>query len=248
VEDEASTPLNIDVHAAIATVLGSLPEIRELGEQLSKLPGLQETLDELEDYAFAAGEANSRYVTALTPKEDIVALNEEAVKLRETFRLDAIALVHRGLVDPERLSGFTGHVGYKNVGFELIDWANVMRDSWKDIAGRTALTIEEVQHAKEVGEQLVVAAGHREQIRELAADAARIRQKALALLVRTYDEVRRGVHFVRWHEEDAGTLAPTLYAGRSRKRTEASEGEGGAESAAPAPGIAPGIPASPFPG
>jgi hypothetical protein len=66
-------------------------------------------------------------------EEDIVAMNEEAMRIRETFRSDTTALANRGLIDRARLAGFKGLVGYKNVAFELIDCANLMRDCWARI-------------------------------------------------------------------------------------------------------------------
>jgi len=45
------------------------------------------------------------------------------------------------------------------------------------------------------------------------------------LVVNTYDEVRRAVHYLRWREGDAEEIAPSLYSGRRRrsKRDEDSE-------------------------
>lgn len=221
VPDDELRPLPLDVHATVATVLGALPEIRNLRDEMGKLAYLNLSfVDAVEDYAEATSEANSRYVTALTPAEDIVALNDAAVKMRETIRSDATALANRGLIDPARLTPFKGLVGYKNVGFELMDWATLMRDSWASINGKTALTAQEVQNAKHLGERLVRAAGLREQAPAVLADVARIRRQALSLLVDAYDEVRRGVLFLRWHQDDAETIAPSLYAGRGHKQSD----------------------------
>src|SRR5262249_1799898 len=129
VTDDEFVRLNLDVHATVATILGALPEIKELRSDMSGLPGLnQDYVDALEDYALATGEANSRFVVATTPPEDINALNEEAMALRETLKSDATALAHRGLIAQERLGPFKGLVGFKNVAFELVDWANLLRD------------------------------------------------------------------------------------------------------------------------
>jgi hypothetical protein len=156
----------------------------------------------------------------MRPPEDIVALNAEAIAMRETLRSDATALANRGLIAREQLATFQGLVGYKNVGFDLIDWANVMRDHWNAIQGKTALTAAEVQKAKELGVRLVRAAGLREQAPQFQAEAARIRQQALTLLLNAYDETRRAIGYLRWHEKDAEAIAPSLYAGRIRKPAE----------------------------
>lgn len=236
VREEDLLTVNLDVHGAVATVLGALPEILALRNEISKLPQVDvSVVDSLEDYAMAAGEANSRYATAIAPQEDILALNEEALKLRETLRSDATALAHRGLIDPARLTAFKGLIGYKNVAFELIDWANLIQDCWARIQGKTALTPEELAHAKSVGERLVRAAGLREQGPAVVVEAARIRQQAFTLLVKAYDEVRRGVVFLRWKERDADRIALSLYAGKVRAKREDNETPPQEPPQAPAP-------------
>jgi len=224
VEDDDLAPLNLDVHAAVTTVLGSIPEIRQLAGAIEALPGNGPgSVDALEDYAHAVGEASSLYATAAAAGENIAALNEVAVKMRELIRSDAHALATRGLIDRARLAPFKGLVGYKNVAFELIDWANLMRDCWSAIEGKTALTAEEIAEAKELGTRLVHAVGLREQGPAQLSEAARTRQQAVTLLVRAYDQIRRTVVFLRWNEGDADAIAPSLYAGRSRHRKDADE-------------------------
>jgi hypothetical protein len=233
VPDHELVPVNLDMHGAVTTVLGLLSEIGALRDRVRKLSELdQAVVDGLEEYALAAGEANSRYATAIAPHEDIVALNEEAIRLREILRSDATALATRGLIDPARIAQFKGLTGYKNVAFELIDWTNLLRDCWPTIRGKTALTVEEVRRAKDVAIRLVRATGQREQGPAVVAEASRLRQQALTLLMNSYDQVRRAVTFLRWNEGDADTIAPSLYAGRQRSKATAPDSP-------PAPGTAP---------
>ncbi len=206
---------NVSINGSITTILGALPEIMALRPEIAKLPQIdQKLVDGLGDYARAAGEANSRYAIAMGPESDLLDLYDEASREREVIRSDASALATRGLIDPARLSSFKGLIGYKNVAFELIDWANLMHEVWPKIEGKTALTEAEIQHAKEIGEKLVVAAGLREQGPAVVQDVARVRDQAFTLMMRAYNEVRRAVTFLRWQQGDADTIAPSLYAGR----------------------------------
>lgn len=97
----------------------------------------------------------------------------------------------------------------------------------------------------QLGERLVRAAGVRDQAPAAVADVALIRQHALALLVNAYDEVRRGVSFLRWREGDVETIAPSLYTGRPRRKTsDPADGVAG-NGATQAPGTqGPAAPAS----
>ena len=228
VPDDQISHNNLDTHAAVTTILGALPEIRALREEMARVPQLDIGLvDALEDHAKATGQANSLYTIATTPKEDLVALNAAAMKERDVLRTDCLALATRGLLDRDRLAPFKNLVGYKNVAFELIDYANLLKECWAAIEGKTALTAEEIAEAKGIGMRLVEAAGLREQAPIVAAEAAKIRHQALTLLARAYDEVRRAVIFLRWKDDDADTIAPSLYAGRG--------GKGRPDAQAPAP-------------
>ena len=215
VPDSELVAVNIDVEVAVTTVLGTLPEVMALRDQMAKLPNFDmKDVDALEEYAEATGEANSRYVTATTPPAELLKMDAQARALRETLHSDAIALANRGLIDKARLAPFTGNVGYRNVAFELLDWANLLRDCWETIQGKTALTAPEIQSAKLLAEKLIRAVGLKEQGPAIVAETAQIRQRAFTLMVKAYDQTRRGVAFLRWEEGDLDTIAPSLYAGR----------------------------------
>ena len=220
VPEEQLVPFTLDLSTAVTTVRGALPEILAHREEMRKLVGLdQRLIDGLEDYALAAAEANALYDVAIPPREDIAALNQEALALRERFRDDVVALAGRGLIDRARLTPFKGLVGYKNVAFELVDYVTLLWEAWPEIQGKTAVTLEELEKAKQLGEHLTLLAGLRDQAPAVAAEAARVRKQALALLVRSYDEVRRALSFLRWREDDGDSIAPSLYT-RSRKRAD----------------------------
>jgi len=239
-DGELSKVPPVDVHAAVSTVVGALPAIHALRESMAALPSLNARLvDGLEDYAWATSEANGRYEHASAPSEDLGPLLEEAMKVRETFRLDALSLAHRGFIEQERLTAFKGLTGYKNVAFDLMDWAFVLRECWPSIQGKSALSAEEIDAAAKLGERLLAQASLREQQPERIAKAARIRQQAMTLLVTAYDEVRRALTYLRWQEDDVETIAPSLFLkGKRRSAKENPEGATGtppaAQPAAPA--------------
>jgi hypothetical protein len=224
VADDALAPLNIDIRTAIMTVLGALREIANHQEAISALSWIdQDKIAGLREYTMAAMEAQSRWSLAMTPPDDIVELNGKALAMRDLLRSDARLLAKRGLIAPELLARFKGHIGYKNVGFELIRWADLMRDCWSAIHDRTPTTEAEVQGAKKLGERLIYAAGFREQAPVVQGEAAKLRQQAFTLMLNAYDETRRAITFLRWHEGDAESIAPSLYAGRKRSVAIAQE-------------------------
>ncbi len=77
--------------------------------------------------------------------------------------------------------------------------ARGFRERWADIQGKTVLTEAELDRAEMINEQLITAIGVREQTPSVVAAAQLERQRAFTLAAKTYDEVRRGVQFLRYH-------------------------------------------------
>src|SRR5688500_269126 len=60
------------------------------------------------------------------------------------------------------------------------------------------------------------------------------RKRAYTLLVRSYNEVRRVISFLRWHDGDAEDIAPSLHtAGRAARRSDEEAAEEPEPAAAP---------------
>src|SRR5262249_43656103 len=73
-----------------------------------------------------------------------------------------------------------------------------------------------IQAAKDLGAQLFEAAGLRDVASANVAETTRIRQQAYSLLSRAYTETRRCIQYLRFHEGDAESIAPSFFTGRSR--------------------------------
>ena len=234
--------INLDVPSAVATVLGAVPEIRKLLEAAASLTELDLTrVAKLEDYALALGYAHAVYRAASEPNNDVTDIAAEALTVRDTLYMDAIALGHRRLLDQNRLARLRSNAGYKNIAFDVLGLVALLREHWAVIQDKTAVRYHELEAAERLADRLITAVGLREQgpVALTAAVAARLR--AYTLFLRSYDEARRAVQYLRWHQGDADTIAPSLYAGRaSRKRPMEPIAQGGTSGA-------PTTPASPAP-
>ena len=103
----------------------------------------------------------------------------------------------------------------------LIALATVFRSNWDQIKGKTGLGEETIERAGAIGVELLQALGSKDVSRPLDGDAARsadIRARALTLLVKRYDQVRRAVEYLRWDEGDANEIAPSIYLFRRGRR------------------------------
>lgn len=245
-ELDALTPeqlvtVNLEVTAAVATILGALPEIKRLRERMVKeLPAFDiARFDKLQDYAEALVFAQGKYQFANQPVGALEQLAAESVKLREKLVVNAQALALAGLFEASNLEHLKGANGYKNIAQDLQALSTALREAWPTIQGKSTLVEEDVRAASRAALQLTRIVGLREQGPVLLAAASELRTRAFTVVLETYEEARLAVAYLRRREDDADSIAPSLYPGKARRRTvEAPAAPAPAGSAAPAPSSA----------
>jgi hypothetical protein len=212
--------VNVDVPKAITTVLGAMPEVAALRPRVvAELPKFDiAKFDRLEDYALALGHAQAVYLAASEPQEALPELAEQAFKTREQLASDAAALSNRGFIDGKKLAELKGGTGYRAVAFDLFALVTMLREKWSVISSKTALSPAELDSAEKLADRIITAVGVREQAPAIVGEASEKRQRAFTLFVNAYDDVRRAVAFLRWHEADGETIAPSIYGGRNGSR------------------------------
>ncbi len=238
-------PVNLDVQLAITTVLGVMPRLDSLRAEIAAtFPAEQvEPFEKAEAYARALAYAQTVYLAASTPTEALPALAERATKSRDLLLSDAKALAHRGLIDAKPLADLKGAIGYLNIASDLGVLVRILRERWTVIASKSAIQSSEIDEAEQIFEQITMAYAERSRQSTKVADAADDRQRAFTLLLKTYDQVRRAVTYLRWEKGDAEKFAPSLWAGRGGRGSN-SEPPARPE---PQPPIAPPAPVTPPP-
>lgn len=242
-------PISLEISQAVATVFGVLPEVQALRPAIAALSPNYDLapLDKLEAYTIGLNEAHGRYLTATRPSEELAHVMEEATSLRATLLSDATSLVNRGLLDPKRLTQLKGVVGYRNVSLDLNLLVQALRPNLAVFAGKSAVTEAELDRAARLQQRLLRLVGEKEQSAPATVEATEVRQRAYTCFMRAYDHVRRAVHFLRWKEEDADSITPSLFAGRTRRKgadvpapVQAADGAQAAAGGAAAGGVAAG--------
>jgi hypothetical protein len=228
--------INIDIPTGVSVVLGALPAIRPLRDDIAtELPKFPIALfDKLETYALAAWYAHLVALPGPAGNKQIKDLLEEAAPLRANLLADAEALARRGLLPVQTVAEIRAGHGHVDTANDLVALAALFSSSWSDIQGKTAATQTEVQQAALLGPQLLAALGVRDQGRVAPREAAERRTRTFSLMVRAYDQTRRAVSYLRWDEGDADSLAPSLYKGRGGRPASDSNGTAAPE-ASPAP-------------
>jgi hypothetical protein len=218
------TQVNLDLQAATGTILGVLPEVMALREQLIKeLPSFDITLlDKLEDYALALRFAHAAYQTATKPPDDLQELADEATARRQRLLADATALSFHGLVDPRKLESLKGANGIKNIAQDLQMLSHILQESWPEIQGKCGTTAEDLQAASRMGTRLTRIVGLREQGPLQEPAVVEQRDRVFKLTMRAYDETRAAVAYVRRRIGDVDSIMPSLYknSGKARPRSD----------------------------
>jgi hypothetical protein len=196
-----------------------LPSLEPLRSQFATLPGFElARFDKLRDYALALGHTHFMHRIAAGHSDAPRKLASELAKMRDVFRADATALASRRLLERARLTKLRRSTGFQDLAFEVLALVLLLREHWERIEKRTAIQLEELDYASELAEKLIVAVGRRAHAPAAIDAAAELRQRAFTLLAATYEEVRRAVAYLRWHEEDADFFAPSLFAQRRKRR------------------------------
>ncbi len=213
-------PVNVDVPRAVTIALGAAPRIAALrAEILAAVPRTKvESIDGLETYAFAAYYAH--LVALPTPKTESEkkALLDEASPLRKDLLVAAEALAAKGLVDGALVAKIRSGTGRTDAAGDLIALASLFTSVWPRVEDKTAVTAEEVERAGSLGARLLVALSRDALPSANEETPGELRARTFTLLVRHYDECRRAIGYVRYHEDDADAIAPSLFARGPRAR------------------------------
>lgn len=241
IPDSELVAIRADLIGAGSTAMGALPAIERHRAAIVATFGGEGTdaLAAVQPAAQAAMLAQGEYLAASDPDLEVDAKALRAKK--ELFETVAGASKKRAIVDKKQLTRLVGGQAYDDlVGdcLALVSWFDAHRDV---ISEHSKVTRDDLAAFRADAFRFVQRVAERDGVRAGTDPVAIARTRAFTYLVRVWDQVRKLVTFVRWHEGDADLIAPSFYAGRTRG--------GDAEPEVPATpnDIAPGLPgASPF--
>jgi hypothetical protein len=212
-------PINVDIPLSITIVKGAQPLLVTLREEIKKkIPSFDlAQFDLIPTYAEGLAYAHTELLAAAKPIEDLPKLAARAIEIRDLFQTDAGALVKRGLIEAASIADLKGTTGYLNVVSDVAVLARILRERWSTIEGKTGVKYRELLEAESLYERFMDAYGEREQQGVKVAAATEQRQRAFTLMMNAYDEARRAVSWLRWHEDDVDKFAPSPSGNRPRK-------------------------------
>lgn len=216
-------PINLAVGGVVQTVLGTIPALRPLRGELQTLgPFDLRVFDKLHDYALALGHTHAQHRCANgTPDTSLV---KQLIATRERFHAEARVLVLRGILDGARVNVLRSGNSHQGIAYDVIGLCQLFLAAWDQFGGRSLLDREEIERARLAANQLVQLLAARQQRPNANTAITELRQKAYTLLIRSYNEVRAAIAFIRYKEGDVDDIIPSLYA-RRRKRQPAKRGK-----------------------
>jgi hypothetical protein len=217
---DALVMINVEIPQATITVRGCLEALQRLRPEVA---GAFNTLDlaqydKIERYTLALMQAHSEYLATARPAAPAPLLTQQLKVLRLVLLSDLGAVVQRKLIDGSHLDGLRGSNGSKNTATDVLTMCALVRDKWSVLEGRTAITMRDVEHAEVLADELHAALARIAQADGAVAAAAELRLRVYTLFFNAYGQARRAIAFLRWSEGDADELAPSLLAGRQKRK------------------------------
>ncbi|MGC4063432.1 MAG: hypothetical protein QM784_02010 [Polyangiaceae bacterium] len=204
--------INVDVDKVISFAMAGAKRLQAFEADLRALQGFPvEQFDSLADYTLALYSAHLRYKFLTRPTEQLPALNKAATRWRAVLLADAKSLIERQLIKAERLKPLAGHHGYRNIANDLAGLAQIFKSEWEHIQSHTWLKPSDIEAVSQLALKLTGAIADRTQPSAQLEAAIDVQARMFTLLYDAYDEIRRGMHNLRWHYRDADDIVPSFY-------------------------------------
>jgi hypothetical protein len=213
---------NLSMERAARRGLAVSERLRPLLPALAGLPDLDHhAVETMPSYALAVLHAHDLATEAPPPGTQLVALLQEATPLRELMLRGAELLALAGYVSGERVAAIRSGQGYADTADDLQALGRLYHETWGRVHDKVPVTKDMVARALTLSTELNVVLGGREIDDEdpliERSNPAHVRAQAFTLFLRAYDECRRGVTYLRWHDGDAAAIVPSLYPRRGRR-------------------------------
>jgi hypothetical protein len=225
-EEDIERQPKVDASVAAEAVIGCAPQIASQRAALVARFGAEAgtLVDELLTVARATKQADVE-LTAAAASGDLSGLETELRAEHALLLTDGQSLANRKLLDPQRLEPARSTLGYRTLIHNTLVLVSLLREQWGDIKDFTPIKEADLERAEAKALHMLTVLGERE-AGTTRVPAAELRFRALSALVHHYDEIRRMVSFVRWHEGDADEIAPSLYVRRPGRRARDGEPDG----------------------
>ena len=211
-ERDRLATVNIDVPRTVAIVLAAWARAQPYREQIATLPGLAVArIDALETYALAAWHAHLLSQTD-TQRVALRQVTDEARRAYKRMRAVLEYLVAWEFVGGAELGELTAPNGAQQLAGALRLATTLVRAHLANALAHTGVTEADLAAAEMLASRLIAAVGLRA-AQPAGERTARLdeRNRAFTAMLGAYEELRRGLAWVRHEEGDAAGIAPSVW-------------------------------------
>jgi hypothetical protein len=231
-------PLRMDAMDAIKVSVGARKRYIALRPQMVAL-GPQVKLNLIDDclsitYAFAY--ARSLLAEQREPGDTMPILREKGIKVRHLLDTCREVLDTHEIAPSSYVFSLSSGSGYMDLFRDLIALVRFYRENWDKVAGKVAVTVDDLKEAVRIAHALLHGVAERDGAAPGISGDILFYQQAGTLFQLAYKEVFDVTHFIRRAEGDGELYTPTLYVNRTGPR--------GSDEEEPEP-TAPGVPTPP---
>lgn len=213
--DGQSDAVVLDTASVVGMVVWACSAMAPYKDTLATMPGMDMArFSKLSDYARALAYWQQRARLTNAVPMGLTELVQKGTVVRDRTLRDLEAHVRHGHLDANVLDPFGGPISYRKLGNDLEALSILVHDTWSKLEGRTLLTLDAMDDAYRLGARIIDACAERDLAPATAARATQMRDRAYTLVVRTYNEARSAMMFVRRAEGDADSIVPSLYTTR----------------------------------
>jgi hypothetical protein len=227
---ENPTRTQFDIVAGYQLVGTSLPRIIPFRAQLVALTGFDGSLiDRVSEYGRAAMYALKRErANGLEKSVTHPKLVEELEQAYFRFYKTAEYLVAMGLMNKQILAAARTGTSVVDRSTDLGTLALEFDAHRARLGTNVILTADEIARAAKLSREVVDSLVQRSNAESAPSEFRSDRQRAAMVFFDAWEEIRRAVHWLRWYEGDATTLAPSLFTAADRRaRDDGSDGTDG---------------------
>ncbi len=224
-EEQIARRIRLDVPAACTMASAAVQNVVELqGELVAQFGAIaEETLGSLDTTARAVRQADVEY-EGHDEGIQLASIHRELVAIHERLLADTDSLAIRGLLSRDSVAAFRDPRSYQGALRGVLGLVSVLREKWSRVAEETPITVELLDEAERIAHRFEAALAKGPQANGRAA-ALETRTRALSMLVREYEQLRRMVGYLRHFEGDTDQYVPSLYAGRRGRKAKGNGDE-----------------------
>lgn len=230
----------LDVSHAVMTAVGTAPLLLAQKPALVAFFGARaDVVDLVLPLANAFQDAHVAYLALIGAdlEPQFKALGDTRAQLVTLLQL----AIERKVVTERVLQGLQGGNGYAERVEDVLFLVDVCRKAWPRLSAITKLTEADLDAAAAQARAFQTAVSVKEHTKNQLTQAGELRARAYTAFFNAWDQCRKMVTYLRWHEGDAELIAPSLFAGRGRAR-DAEDAPASDTSTSP---VRPGMPGAP---